>query len=623
MDTPDANPPPARLPHPSTVQALQARLVRVQAELAALQAELATLLPAPASPPDEPPTDDAPPANASTAATGGIKGTVAVGTSLLLLTPNDSDDDSIAPNGIRADTGEPLLRLGRQAAAHIAGAIHHPTEQAAIHRARAARNEHLGPLAGINEDSLPDSGWALVVPATDNARLLRALEPLLRHRCDQQGIALPPLTYHDGETCSAWVTRYGGTPTNWRHLPVLLYTPDTGSSAWLQQHGTSHGPVDPQRGVPFYLLLVGRPGPRHAHDAAHIPFAFQYELDMFWGVGRLCFTNEQGEHRYAEYTAYAEQVVAFEQAAQAPYERQITYFATRHDMDNSTQKSADELIVPLSRGRPGAQNVPPVAVRAGFAQQVFLQNDATRDTLNRIVRGKATGGRPAILFTATHGIGLPHDDPRLPAEQGALLCQEWTGIGTIKRDHWYAASDLPDDTAVQGMFVVCFGCYSAGCPATDQFTLPTFGADGSLSRAARVPPPIAPYPLIARLPQMLLAKGALAVLGHIDRGWTYSFRGDVGVPAQSQIFEDVLYRVMQGKRVGYALDQMNRQQGAFAALLTQQIEHIAFGKQVSDSRMRALWVAHTDARNYALLGDPAVRLPFGAHSPADSPTPHQ
>ena len=66
--------------------------------------------------------------------------------------------------------------------------------------------------------------------------------------------------------------------------------------------------------MPFYLLLAGRPGPSGSGDTAFLPFLLQYQLDIFWGVGRLCFTNPAtGQHDYGAYAAYAEQVVAFEQ----------------------------------------------------------------------------------------------------------------------------------------------------------------------------------------------------------------------------------------------------------------------------------------------------------------------
>jgi hypothetical protein len=380
-------------------------------------------------------------------------------------------------------------------------------------------------------------------------------------------------------------------------IPVLAYRSGEDAATFLARHGTSQGPVDPSRGVPFYLLLAGRPGPIGSGDTTFLPFLLQYELDIFWGVGRVCFTDPTtGQHNYAAYAAYAEQVVAFEQAAAPPYAKHITYFGTRHAFDRSTQRSADELVVPLTEGLSGKLGV---AAEFGFTQQRFLAEQATRDTLDRILCGAAEGGRPALLFTATHGIGFPVDDPRLNAEQGALVCQDWTGYGSIKREHWYAGTDLAAQTRVDGLIAVCFACYSTGCPAEDQFVF----------QPGKERPMIAPYPLVAHLPQQLLARGALAVLGHVERAWTHSFSAP-GVPAQTQRFESVLGRLMQGDRLGLATDQFNMVQGAVAMQLAQRLEDVRFGYQITPAELSALWVARNDARNYALLGDPAVRLPF-------------
>jgi hypothetical protein len=120
---------------------------------------------------------------------------------------------------------------------------------------------------------------------------------------------------------------------------------------------------------------------------------------------------------------------------------------------------------------------------------------------------------------------------------------------------------------------------------------------------------VAPYPLVAQLPQRLLERGALAVLGHVDRAWSHSFRKN-GVNAQTQRFESVLVRLMQGDRAGLATDQFNMVQGQLSVELADLLMKIKVGLKVSDAELGGLWVARNDARNYALLGDPAVRLPF-------------
>jgi hypothetical protein len=64
-------------------------------------------------------------------------------------------------------------------------------------------------------------------------------------------------------------------------------------------------------------------------------------------------------------------------------------------------------------------------------------------------------GRPALFFSASHGMGgwpPGHADQR--ARHGALLCQDWPGIGQIGQNHYFAASDLPADARIHGLVAV-------------------------------------------------------------------------------------------------------------------------------------------------------------------------
>ncbi len=531
------------------------------------------------------------------------------------------------PNGINGVTGQPLITLDTLTASRLARATAEGERERGIYAVREEQThqEHLGLVFGISEDRLDESRWAIVIHRDETAQLLEALFPLIQHRSTQQGITLPPLAVQPDETCGQWLARLRPDPqTAWNaRPPVLLYHTGETSSAWLQRHGVGHGVVDPRRGVPYYLLIVGQPGATLKRVPPHIPFVFQYELDLFWAVGRLCFTDAEGEHILSEYRAYAEQVVAFEQQydpdpppippdpvrlPDPPYRRHFVLFGTRHAHDPATERSATDLILPLAQGSDG---IPPIAERFSFSQQLFLGDQAdaaaTHANLRVILTGQARGGKPALLFTATHGIGLPADDPQLVARQGALLCQDWQRWGEIEPQHAFAAADLPPDTDVRGLIVCCFACYGAGCPEADEFVF-TLAQDGD---APAERPIIAPFPLISKLSQQLLVRGALAFIGHVDRAWTYSFRTP-NAPAQVQSFEDLLARLMAGKRVGFAMDQFNQRQGAFAMLLSNEIESASFGKRVDPTELGKLWAARNDARNYALLGDPAVRLPLAA-----------
>lgn len=523
--------------------------------------------------------------------------------------------EQLYPNGVSPE-GKPLLQIDAAEAARMAQskAGAEPKERQNLYRAkvRAATEATFGTVADVNQSKVSEARWAVVINATEDAALIKAIWPLIEHRTRQMGLTPPKDDFRDGETAGEWFNRHSnnGAQTlrreHWGAAPpVLIYRPDERPGTWLARHGVSHGPVDPRRGVPFYLLLLGRPGPLSDGDQAHIPLTFQYELDIFWGVGRICFTDEVGQHRLADYTTYAERLVGIEQRAAAEaaarLRKEIVYFGTRHAMDMATMRSADELVQPLMNWSSDPDNIPK---RNGFTPQLFLAEQATRANFERLLRGGDDGRPPAVLFSACHGLGLPLDDARLVAHQGSLVLQDWSGVGNVAREHWFAGEDLAGLSGgpqLEGSFAFLFACYGAGCPDYDEFVF----------EEGRERPRIAPFPLIARLPQQLLLSGALGVLGHVERAWTYSFSGTDGARAQSQGFEDVLGRLLQGRPAGDATDQFNMIQGQRAMTLTAELEDIKFGKQVDPLDLALLWMARNDARNYALLGDPAARLPYG------------
>jgi hypothetical protein len=595
---------------------------RLREQLDALIARLEPILDAkPASLGPSTPTLAAPAAVAATGAAagaaGGASGAAAKPKSLvsgpLIVVASETDRSKLLnPLGISLE-GRPLLEIDAKAGAGFAknSFSAEAKDRVAIYRAkRSARAAHLGVVSDIKAANLEQARWAVVINAFEDAALIKAIWPLIEHRMGQMKLTPPAVTFSEGENAMAWVARHTdgnkkNLKDNWGEIPpVLIYRPGDRVNPWLARYNVSPAPVDPAKGVPYYLLILGRPGPLTPEDEAFIPMNFQYLLDIFWGVGRLCFTDAQGRHRLEDYTAYAGKVIDFERAADAAsrIQKEVVYFSTSHEADIATIRSTNELTKPLTRWHQDPAKIPG---RNGVGMRTFIEEQATRDALGTILTGGGTGKAPAVLFTAGHGLGLPLSDDRLTMHQGALITQDWSGVGAVKRDHWFAGQDLGADAKVHGMFAFLFACYGAGCPDLDEFVFdPAVGVEQGR-------PQVAPFPLIAQLPQQLLVNGALGVLGHVDRAWTFSFSGtEDKVTAQSQAFEDVLGRLLQGRRAGDATDQFNIIQGDRAMALTEELENVKFGKIVDDLEISKLWMARNDARNYALLGDPACRLPY-------------
>ena len=110
--------------------------------------------------------------------------------------------------------------------------------------------------------------------------------------------------------------------------------------------------------------------------------------------------------------------------------------------------------------------------------------------------------------------------------------------GPIDPAHYLAAEDIAAGAQIHGMMLFLFACYSAGTPERDSF------------QSLGPPSPRATSPFLAALPMRLLshpAGGALAVIGHIDRAWGYSYVWP-GARGRSQTvaFENVLRRLLQG-----------------------------------------------------------------------------
>jgi hypothetical protein len=96
------------------------------------------------------------------------------------------------------------------------------------------------------------------------------------------------------------------------------------------------------------------------------------------------------------------------------------------------------------------------------------------------------------------------------------------------------------------------------------------------------------------------------VIGHIERAWPYSFLDSRNQP-QLEAFEAAFRMLQEGFPVGYAMSWFSDR---YAEISTQITEVLQKGplKESDRVRLAALWTANNDARNYAVLGDPAVRL---------------
>lgn len=471
-----------------------------------------------------------------------------------------TDELALAFNGVNGATGQYLL--GRLHATDLSSIAQ--GEQLNDRHRRELRLwwervsvDHLGPMEGIDPDDLADAGWGVIFPSESDPRIKHALRPLLDLRRGQAGARDP------------------------RRFRVLEgpngVRPGESKTSFLARHGVGFGPADPER-MSYYLLLVGSP--------VDIPYRFQYELDVTYAVGRLYFENLES------YTNYAQSVVDAE--TQLPPRRmQATFIGVRNPTDRATHLSADYLVTPLEAAL--------ATQRTDWTFDLKIADQATKAEVSGVLGGTET---PALLFTASHGVGFPAMHPRQLADQGALLCQDWPGPegwkGPISPAFYFGADDVSDTADLRGLIAIFFACYAAGTPQFDDFA----------HHALRRPTAIAPHAFVGRLPQRLLshpAGGALAVLGHVDRAWGYSFLWP-GAGAQLTTFQSMVLRLLGGHRVGFATEYLGQRYAELSTALNAELEDVKWGKHADDLQLAGMWTANNDARGYVVIGDPAVHL---------------
>ncbi len=473
-------------------------------------------------------------------------------------------------NGIDGDTGS--YDLPPMSAEELAKVIlGEATPQNILELRRRHEREtakHLGPE--VDPNKLDEAGWGVIFPKYPEEErqkkveaIREALQPLLQLR-EQQA----------GERFAAWCQ---GTGKDFQ------IGDDKNKNKYLARQGMGPGPADPNI-VPYYLLIVGSP--------ADIPYEFQSQLDVDYFVGRIHFETPD------EYAAYAANVVAAETGPKKQA-RKAAFFSVANSHDRATQLGDTKLTQPLAD-----------KMRTGYpdwAVQLYPPDQAYKATLASLLGGAET---PAFLFTSSHGMKFAKGSPRQLSHQGALLCQDWPGPEEwtkplIPQDFYFAGDDLTSAADLHGLVAFFFACYGGGTPLCDGFARQAHPGGTSTTRFE-----IAPYPFLAQLPVKMLGRshGALAVVGHVDRAWGCSFEWGAA-ETQTTVFEGAVERLLKGYPIGWAIQYFNNRYASLAVMLNDELREIDFGKRYDPPKLAELWIANNDARGYAIIGDPAVRLP--------------
>ncbi len=420
-------------------------------------------------------------------------------------------------------------------------------------------------------DSLPRQRWALVVPAGERGRRLRSIfKPLCELRSEQQG-----------------------EPVDVYEAPPWLDAPRALEYRAREIHPASR----PMRKQARYLLLAG--GPDVLSQELHEELAG----DGSCYVGRLAFERDE------DYAAYVEKVVARERRPPAAHKPRAVLLSVR-DGTPPTETGQEFLVTPMA-GRLRQERK-----RGHFPASELVEETLGDGSAQRLL-DLAGHPEPGVLFTLGHGVGAPLEGWRGVEEQ-----RRRQGSLVLGHDTELSAAEVGQRAFMPGGIWFSFSCFSAGTPLGSVY-LPWMQRlidRGELERerleSVHFSRPRDVRPFVAALPQAALAnpQGPLAVIGHVDLAWTYSFLDVLTGRSHVYRFEGALTSLVQGHRAGVALSMLARfaRQADAALRRKYQADEEAqrSGRTMAPEAFdRAyLWMERHDLTRYVLLGDPAVRF---------------
>jgi hypothetical protein len=419
--------------------------------------------------------------------------------------------------------------------------------------------------------------WGVIAPEGDEGdALLHALEPLIRHREREQG---------------APVRRY--------RVPANM---DADASVRWRDEVYRAEDV-PQEERPKYLLLLG--------DPYQVSLELQHVLAHGAFVGRLHFAHPSGAPDLASHAAYGEKVLAFEKGATVGQAPDVLLY-TAPDGSAATEWGHRLLMEPCREELEKRWRTK----RPGMGLHVLSRERAGTEELLRVA-GEARAG---VMLSLAHGLGAPARGWGSVEEQRALQGALALAPGQV------LSGDLLRDTPfLPGGMWFCLACFGAATPSKSMFhawlsMLAQQGAQGTpLETVLKSLPKPGERPFLAALPQAALAnpKGPLAVIGHSDLAWMFSFI-DTEARARSRASRmlSVLDVLAKGSRAGVALDALMHfyrdVNDSLMADYQARQDALVYERPdpVEPRRHGYRWMLRNDLRGYLLLGDPAVRLPL-------------
>jgi len=349
---------------------------------------------------------------------------------------------------------------------------------------------------------------------------------------------------------------------------ILFYRPGESVERWAKRYGVDNLlDPDPEK-IPYYLLVAGSP--------QQIPFRFQQDL-VTYATGRLCFEN------VIEYQNYIRNLVVYireleiQQAILETGRTGLLCVAPcRFNQENDFTHLGLEMTGRVREKWIGDKQFPEFA-------PPLLGNHATRSALLQVL----TTLSPEVILFVGHGLHVPPGSEMSQADwEGALVCQEEDGLS------WFSSADVTPKMQIHNSIWVALACHGAGTPAKSDYS--SWFSEREMAHQDQV----------SSLPQRILGdnRPGLAFIGHVD--------SVTGLTASSDLFSKLLVEIYTGRRLGQAMRHFRERSvvsGDFILRWQDAFENSGMRPPQRES-FAAQWIAWRDARNFLLLGDPAIQI---------------